>query len=91
MRGKLRTMRVGEILVALGILDAYEAQAAVAHAQLRGILVGQALLELGLCDEPALQTALAMQPGSSVVGNGQVFLGAGPGIDHLVSGYFDFR
>lgn len=89
--GELRTMRVGEILVQLGALDAYDAQAGVAHAQLRGIPVGQALLELGLCDESTLRRALSIQPGSTVVTNGQIFLGDGPGIDHVVASYFDFR
>lgn len=89
--GELRTMRVGEILVELGALDPYDAQAGIAHAELRAIPVGQALLELGLCDEPTLRRALAIQPGSTVVAKGQVFLGDGPGIDHVVASYFDFR
>lgn len=89
--GNLKTKRVGEILVELGAIGAYEAQAGIEHAHLRGIPVGQALLELGLCDENTLRNALEMQPGSTVVGNGQIFLGAGPGIDHLVESYFDFR
>ena len=38
----------------------------------------------------ALLRALSQQPGCAVVTDGQVFLGAGPGIDHLVAGYFDF-
>lgn len=59
--------RLGEILVELGTMDAYEAQAAATHAQLRGIPVGQAVVALGLCDEDMVLRALALQLGSTVV------------------------
>ena len=63
----LKGKRVGDILVELGAIDGYEAQAAVTHARLRGIPSGQAFVELGLCDDDMLLRALALQLGSTVV------------------------
>ena len=64
--------KIGDILVEAGAVDAYEAQAAAAHAEIRRIPVGQALVELGLADEDCVLRALASQIGTVVVDLAQV-------------------
>ena len=85
MSASLKHKRLCEILVELGAVGAYEAQAGIEHARLRGIPVGQALMELGLCAAWEIDRALAIQASN----RGEVFLGNGPGLEHLVHGYFD--
>lgn len=57
-RGKL-----GEILVADGLLESRDLQAALAEQRRSGILLGRVLLDMGLVAEPDLLTALAKQQG----------------------------
>tara|TARA_R110000868_G_scaffold241497_3_gene496623 strand:+ start:324398 stop:326119 length:1722 start_codon:yes stop_codon:yes gene_type:complete len=59
--------KLGEILVAQGVIDANQVNEGLKKAQDEGIRIGEALTELGLCTEHQVLKALAVQHGIKYV------------------------
>ncbi|MGJ8635832.1 MAG: GspE/PulE family protein [Phycisphaerales bacterium] len=59
--------KLGEILVAQGVIDANQVNEGLKKAQQDGIRIGEALAELGLCSDHQVLKALAVQHGIKYV------------------------
>lgn len=59
--------KLGEILVAQGVIDANQVDEGLKKAQQDGIRIGEALAELGLCSDHQVLKALAVQHGIKYV------------------------
>lgn len=60
-------VRIGEILVNQGRIDALQLDSAVAYQQQRGGRIGQAIVQLGYLSEPQLLEAVGGQVGAAFV------------------------
>lgn len=59
----MRGRRLGEILIALGVIDETQLRSAAGYQRQWGYPLGQCLIELRICDEETITKALSLQLG----------------------------
>lgn len=63
-----KRQKLGEMLIAAGVIDAMQLQAALGHQRQWGVPLGRALLEKRFCTEDQILAALARQTGIPTIG-----------------------